>query len=68
MCSRVPAHITESGIFIVDFAAVSHKDLKVDENRVYGAHFSPSEDFQVFFDNQGKVSALTRIYKNDNYK
>ena len=65
VCTRVPAGITESGIFIVDLQAACYKDLTVDDNGVYGSHSSPSEDFQVFFDDRGNISAVKRIDKND---
>ncbi|KAJ7389396.1 hypothetical protein OS493_031926 [Desmophyllum pertusum] len=65
VCARVPAGITESGIFIVDLQAVCYKDLTVDDNGVYGSHSSPSEDFQVFFDDLGNISAVEKINKND---
>lgn len=65
VCASVPAGITESGIFLVDLQPVGYKDLTVDDNGVYGAHSSPSEDYQVFFDDQGKVDTVTRIDKND---
>ena len=51
---------------IVDLEAVHYKDLTVDDNRVYGAHSSPrSEDFQVFLDEQGRVSVINRKDERD---
>ena len=54
--------VTESAVFVVDLEAVHYKDLTVDDN---GVHSSPSEDFQVFLDDQGKISAMTRIGRSD---
>lgn len=61
ICTRVPTGITESAVFVVDLEAIQLEDLIVDDNGVYGAHSSPSEHFQVFLDNQGKISGLNRI-------
>lgn len=66
ICSTVPAGVTESAGFVVDLEAVSYKDLTVDGNGVqYGAHSSLSENFQVFLDGQGKISAMTRIGRSN---
>ena len=65
ICSRVPTGITESAVFVVDLEAVQFQDLTVDDNGVYGTHSSPSEHFQVFLDDQGKISELNRIGRSD---
>ena len=65
ICSRVPTGITESAVFVVDLEAVQFQDLTVDDNGVYGVHSSPSEHFQVFLDDQGKISELNRIGRSD---
>lgn len=65
ICRKVPAGVAESATFIVDLESVNFKDLTVDDNGFYGAHSSPSEDYQVLLDEQGKVSAITRIDKLD---
>ena len=65
VCTRVPAGITESSIFTVDLESVHYKDLTVDDNGVYGAHSSPSENFQVFLDEQGRVSDINRKDERD---
>ena len=65
ICSRVPTGVTESAVFVVDLEAVNYRDLTVDDNGVYGAHSSPSEEFQVFLDGQGKISAMTRIGRSN---
>ena len=40
--------------------------MTVDDNGVYGAHSSPrSEDFQVFLDEQGRVSVINRKDERD---
>ena len=63
VCRRVPTGVTESAIFIVDLEAVHYKELTVDDNGFYGAPSSPSEHFEVFLDGQGKVRAMTKIFK-----
>lgn len=65
ICGRVPTGITESAVFVVEQEAVQVKDLTVDDNGVYGAHSSPAEHFQVFLDDQGKISGLNRIGRSD---
>lgn len=65
ICGRVPTGITESAVFVVELEAVQVKDLTVDDNGVYGAHSSPAEHFQVFLDDQGKISGLNRIGRSD---
>ena len=52
-------------MFVEDLEAVQLEDLTVDDNGVYGAHSSPSEHFQVFLDDQGTISGLSRIGRSD---
>ena len=65
ICTRVPSGITESAVFVVDLEVVQFEDLTVDDNGVYGSHSSPSELFQVFLDDKGKISGLSRMDRSD---
>ena len=61
VCKRVPSHVTENAVFVVDLKKVHPKDLTVDDHGIYGAHSSPTIKVKVTFDVNNSIKSFHRV-------